>query len=159
MATGSEKTEMLWQDIGEHVLTIQGLSATRNPAFGRASANSFTKKRGHTQYEFDPLLSVLPNPRPTLPFQRRQHPRQLFLTTYLSPLSKCGPSNGAAFLCSGVISNMPAWGRERDLTNERIAAGVSRIIVSVSTASGPVARPLEQPFHFINQKNLIHPWD
>jgi hypothetical protein len=83
--------------LAKHALTIPGLSAARDLRFGRASANSSIKKRGHTQYEFDPLLSVLPNPR-TLPFQRRQHPRQLFLTAYLSPLSNCGPSNGAAFL-------------------------------------------------------------
>ena len=152
MATGSEKTEMLWQDIGEHVLTIQGLSATRNPAFGRASANSFTKKRGHTQYEFDPLLSVLPNPRPTLPFQRRQHPRQLFLTSYLSPLSDCGPRNGAAFLC--------AWDR-------RLACpgGMKSRQDQIGShfAQPGQARRLShalrrEAFHFINHENLIHPW-
>ena len=80
-----------------HVLTMGALTASRVLGFGRASANSSSKKRGHTQYEFDPLLSVFPTLRPTLPFQRRQHPRQLFLTSCLSPLSNCGPRNGAAF--------------------------------------------------------------
>lgn len=141
--------------LAKHALTIPGLSAARDLRFGRASANSSIKKRGHTQYEFDPLLSVLPNPRPTLPFQRRQHPRQLFLTAYLSPLSNCGPSNGAAFLrCH--LEDCPACGPERDLPNERIAAGMSRIAASASTTGVPVARPLEQPFHFIHRKNLIN---
>src|SRR5437879_10224836 len=96
-----------------HVLTMGALTAAGVLGFGRASANSFSKKRGHTQYEFDPLLSVLPNPRPTLPFQRRQHPRQLFLTSCLSPLSDRGPRNGATFLC--------AW----DDAARRTPAGVS----------------------------------
>src|SRR5881394_3604149 len=83
-----------WQNMH---LRPRGCRDERELRFGRASANSSTKKRGHTQYEFDPLLSVLPNPRPTLPFQRRQHPRQLFLTTYLLPLSIVAPEMGPLF--------------------------------------------------------------
>jgi len=135
-----------------HVLTMGALTAAGVLGFGRASANSFSKKRGHTQYEFDPLLSVLPNPRPTLPFQRRQHPRQLFLTSCLSPLSDCGPRNGAAFLC--------AW--DRRLACPDGMKSRQDQIGSHFAQSGQANRLSHvlwrEAFHFIDHENLIHPW-